>query len=475
MRLTETREAFTFQVIAPLAAAIARLCFPASFVAADALGLATAATVGHWLPGTADTSGWLTVLPGVNLFHPLLFTAISLVILNVFGFHDRLRAVLRDSELTELYGAVTVSVVLTMAVALFLRAECSAAVYILTWVLAPPIIVATRGALRWSRRQVLPMSTLTVPVLLLGESEESKRLLQRIDSVPELDLLPIVVSASVLNNLEELRLLVQQNEIRHVIITASKENQAYVAEMAEYCQEYGLRVAWLQRTTGLPMTVASLHTWDGTPVVQLAEPISQRLYEMGKRGIDLVCALALLPFLLPIIAVASIAVRLDSSGPIFLRQRRVGRGGRAFDMYKFRSMRRGSEEVTAELLAKNEATGPMFKMREDPRITRVGRLLRRTSIDELPQIFNVIRGDMSFVGPRPPLPREIPGYNELQRRRLMVKPGISGLWQVSGRSGLTFEEMLDLDIRYIQKRSLLLDVIILVKTVPCVISGAGAC
>ena len=475
MRLTDTREALVFQMTGPLAAAIARLCFPACFVVADTFGLITAATVGHWLPGEADTSGWLTVLPGVNFVHPLLFTVISLIVLNLFGFHDRLRTVLRNSELTDLYGAITVSIVLTMAAALVIHDECSAAVYILTWVIAPPAIITARGALRGLRRQILPMSTLTIPVLLLGESEESKRLLQRIDSVPELDLLPVKVVAGASSNLEDLRLLVQQNEIRHVIITASKGNQAFVSEMAEYCQENGLRVAWLQRTTGLPMTVASVHTWDGTPVIQLAEPISQRLYETGKRAVDLVCALALLPFLLPVLLVAAIAVRLDSDGPIILKQRRVGRGRRAFNMYKFRSMLSGSEEIPEELLARNEATGPMFKMRQDPRITRVGRLLRQTSIDEIPQIFNVLRGDMSLVGPRPPLPREIPGYNELQRRRLMVKPGITGLWQVSGRSGLTFEEMLEMDVRYIQKRSLLLDIIILLKTAPCVIGGKGAC
>jgi exopolysaccharide biosynthesis polyprenyl glycosylphosphotransferase len=475
VRLTDTREAFTFQVTGSLAALVARLCFPACFVVADTFGLMAAATVGHWLPGDADTSGWLTVLPGVNFVHPLLFALISLIVLNLFGFHDRLRTVLRNSELTDLYGAITVSVVLTMTVALLMRAECSTAVYIMTWIIAPPAIVTARGALRWLRRQILPMSTLTVPVLLLGESEESRRLLQRIDSVPELDLLPVKVVAGASSNLEDLRQLVQQNEIRHVIITASKENQTFVAEMAEYCQENGLRVAWLQRTFGLPMTVASLHTWDGTPVVQLAEPISQRLYETGKRAVDLACALVLLPFLLPPLLVAAIAVRLDSEGPILLRQSRIGRGGRAFNMYKFRSMRAGSEDIPEELRAQNEATGPMFKMRQDPRVTRVGRFLRKTSLDEIPQIFNVLRGHMTMVGPRPPLPREIPGYNELQRRRLMVKPGITGLWQVSGRSGLTFEEMLGMDVRYIQKRSLLLDIIILVKTVPCVISGKGAC
>jgi len=181
-----------------------------------------------------------------------------------------------------------------------------------------------------------------------------------------------------------------------------------------------------------------------------------------------------LPVALPLLLVIAVAVKLDSPGPALIGQRRVGRGGRTFDMYKFRSMRCVDEQIPEYLHALNEATGPMFKMRRDPRITRVGRVIRRVSFDELPQILNVLRGDMTLVGPRPPLPREIPGYDEMQRRRLMVKPGITGLWQVSGRSNLTFEEMLKLDVSYIQKRSLLLDMIILVKTVPCVLGGRGA-
>jgi exopolysaccharide biosynthesis polyprenyl glycosylphosphotransferase len=286
--------------------------------------------------------------------------------------------------------------------------------------------------------------------------------------------LPVKGADVALQSAEELRRFVLQNDVRHVIIMPSQENQAFVAEMAEFCQENGLRVAWLQRTAGLPMTISSVHTWDGTPVIHLSEPIGQRLYETGKRALDLACALLILPFFLPVYFLAAIAVKLDSPGAALMRQRRVGRGGRVFDMYKFRSMRTVAEDIPEELRAQNEATGPMFKMREDPRITRVGRILRRTSLDEVPQLFNVLRGEMSFVGPRPPLPREIPGYDEVQRRRLMVKPGITGLWQVSGRSGLTFDEMLRLDVRYIQKRSLLLDIIIMLKTAPCVIGGKGA-
>jgi lipopolysaccharide/colanic/teichoic acid biosynthesis glycosyltransferase len=165
---------------------------------------------------------------------------------------------------------------------------------------------------------------------------------------------------------------------------------------------------------------------------------------------------------------------LESRGPVFFKQERLGKATRRFTMIKFRSMYIDGEERIKDLVALNEATGPLFKMRRDPRITRVGRILRRTSLDELPQLFNVLLGTMSIVGPRPPLPRELAGFDEIQRARLRVLPGLTGLWQVSGRSDLPFEEMVRLDMEYIEKRSLVLDLRIIAMTVPSVVLGVGA-
>ena len=176
----------------------------------------------------------------------------------------------------------------------------------------------------------------------------------------------------------------------------------------------------------------------------------------------------------PIIAVIAVAIRLDSRGPIFFRQQRVGRGGKLFTVYKFRSMIENAEEVRPYLDALNEVEGPMFKMKEDPRRTRVGRILRRTSLDELPQLINVLRGEMSLVGPRPALPSEVAQYQEWHKKRLEVSPGITGLWQVSGRNRLTFDEMVLLDIYYVENWSPLLDLRIMFKTVPTILIGEGA-
>lgn len=193
-----------------------------------------------------------------------------------------------------------------------------------------------------------------------------------------------------------------------------------------------------------------------------------------KTATDWVGAAVLTFLLLPVLALVAVSVRVTSRGPILYRQERVGRNGRAFPMFKFRSMRAGADREVATLTAENEGAGVLFKMREDPRVTRVGRVLRRYSLDELPQLFNVLRGDMSLVGPRPPLPSEVQQYEKKVRRRLLVKPGLTGLWQVGGRSDLSWEESVRLDVYYVENWTLFGDFLILARTARAVLSGHGA-
>ena len=194
----------------------------------------------------------------------------------------------------------------------------------------------------------------------------------------------------------------------------------------------------------------------------------------GKRVLDVLVALLATPFALPVVAIAALLIKLDSPGPVFHRAVRVGRGGRKFAFLKLRSMQEDAEELRGLLQHLNQAQGPAFKLHNDPRVTRVGKLLRKTSLDELPQLWHVLAGDMSLVGPRPPFPEEVEKYEPWMLKRLSVRPGLTCLWQIRGRSDLSFDEWMRLDIEYVDSCSFPLDLKILILTVPAVLSARGA-
>ncbi|MFC0712428.1 sugar transferase [Cellulomonas biazotea] len=244
------------------------------------------------------------------------------------------------------------------------------------------------------------------------------------------------------------------------------------------------RLSWALRRAGAELVVApglvevaqervSVHPTAGLSLLRLEiEPPRRRM--LAKAVMDRALGLCALAVLAPVILTAALAVRLTSPGPAFYRQTRVGVDGRDFTIWKLRSMYRDADRRRAELLARSDGDGLLFKMAHDPRVTPVGRVLRRFSLDELPQFFNVVRGDMSLVGPRPPLREEVLAYHDAVHQRLRVKPGITGLWQVSGRSDLPWDEAIRLDLRYVDNWSVTMDLMILWKTFRAVVTGAGA-
>lgn len=190
------------------------------------------------------------------------------------------------------------------------------------------------------------------------------------------------------------------------------------------------------------------------------------LYSITKRLIDIVGSLCGIILLSPLFLIVAVLIKLeDPKGKVFFAQERNGRYPKTFKMYKFRSMVHNAEDLLKDLMDRNEQTGPVFKINDDPRITKVGKFIRRTSIDELPQLFNVLKGDMSLVGPRPPIPHEVDQYNSYQMQRLAVKPGLTCIWQVSGRNNIGFDEWVEMDIEYIKTRNLWLDIKLIFKTV----------
>ncbi|MBS9375429.1 sugar transferase [Rhodococcus sp. B50] len=212
----------------------------------------------------------------------------------------------------------------------------------------------------------------------------------------------------------------------------------------------------------------------GLPLIHVEKPSYHGAKRSGKRIFDLAFAGAALLALAPVFAVVALLIKLEDRGPVFYKAERIGLDGEPFGMVKFRSMVTNADKMVDRLLAQNEGAGPLFKMKDDPRVTRVGRVMRRFSIDELPQFLNVIRGEMSVVGPRPPLRREVEAYDGRVKRRLLVRPGVTGLWQVSGRSDLSWDESVRLDLSYVENWSMVSDVLIIGKTVKAVLASDGA-
>jgi exopolysaccharide biosynthesis polyprenyl glycosylphosphotransferase len=258
-----------------------------------------------------------------------------------------------------------------------------------------------------------------------------------------------------------------------------------VTSASETAAQYLRSLSWQLEGTGLELLVAPglvevagprlhIRPFDGLPLLAVEQPRFEGWRRVVKTVLDRSVAFGALLVLAPLFGGLALAVRLSSPGGVFYRQQRIGLNGEPFTMLKFRSMVSGADQQVAGLSDGNDADGLLFKMRSDPRVTPVGRWLRRLSLDELPQLVNVLTGTMSLVGPRPPLPQEVARYDSSVSRRLLVKPGLTGLWQISGRSDLPWEEAVRLDLRYVENWSLALDLQILWKTARAVATASGA-
>ena len=284
-----------------------------------------------------------------------------------------------------------------------------------------------------------------------------------------------IANTPVIGGVSDIPRFLVEKVIDEVVFTVTQRQLEALEDIFLLCEELGIktRVA----VNFFPNMIAQVHLDDlhGIPLLTFTTTPHNELSLAAKRMFDiLVSLLMLLTAALPMIVIA-VLIRLTSPGPVFFRQERVGLNGRRFTLYKFRSMIQDAENLKQDLAHLNEMEGPVFKMKDDPRLTPIGKWLRKTSMDELPQLLNVLKGDMSLVGPRPPLPDEVLKYERWQRRRLSMKPGLTCLWQVSGRSRIVdFEEWMKLDLQYIDNWSLKLDFKIFLKTIPVVLLGRGA-
>jgi exopolysaccharide biosynthesis polyprenyl glycosylphosphotransferase len=277
-----------------------------------------------------------------------------------------------------------------------------------------------------------------------------------------------------LGALENLERVIREEGIDQVIIALPWQSHRKITRLMTVCDRSGVRSRVVPDLFQLSLGGIDVEAINGIPLISVKQTSLTGLNLAVKRAFDLVLTGAGTVLLAPVLLATAVAIRLDTPGPILFKQERAGRGGNSFLLYKFRSMHENAELLQDKLQERNEASGPLFKIKDDPRRTKVGRFIRQTSIDELPQLLNVLKGEMSLVGPRPGLPKEVALYQDWHRKRLEVLPGITGLWQVSGRSDLSFDEMVMLDIYYAENWSIGLDMRILLRTVPQVLFGDGA-
>lgn len=273
--------------------------------------------------------------------------------------------------------------------------------------------------------------------------------------------------------LPELPDLLHRHVIDEVIFAVSKEDLEKLGEAFLICEEEGVKTSMLLSFFPKVLSKVYLERLGSKPLLTFSSTPEDE-FLLLKRALDFITALIALGVLSPLLLILAVLVKLTSRGPIFFCQTRCGLGGRKFTLYKFRSMRADADLLREELEALNEVDGPVFKMRNDPRCTPVGRFMRKFSLDELPQLVNIIKGDMSFVGPRPPLPEEVEKYECWQRRRLRMHPGLTCLWALEGRSKLSFRRWMELDLEYIDHWSMMLDWKIILRTIPIVLLGRGA-
>jgi exopolysaccharide biosynthesis polyprenyl glycosylphosphotransferase len=411
----------------------------------------------------------------------LTVTGVSLVLFALQGLYDQERPLPPLVRIHHIVSGLSTAIVIAMALSFFVGDQRFSRLWFAAgWAFAIVGVacwrIVAQRAYRRARAAFAPTNRVAIVGAnplgadLAAELAGRYRVVGYVDNGSDIELsgeLPL------LGAIAELEHIVQANSIDELVVALPADRREQVERMIARGFGRRVRVKFLPevRSVALLPERLEVHRLGGRPYLGFATAAH---VGWTKRALDLTVTTLALMVLAPVLLAIAVAIKFDSTGPILYRQVRVGRHGRRFNMLKFRSMRQDADQLLEQLRDRNEVTGPLFKMREDPRVTRVGRLLRRWSLDELPQLLNVLKGEMSLVGPRPPLPDEVARYEDWEFGRLRTTPGITGLWQVSGRSEVPFHDMVRLDIHYIRTWSLGLDLEILARTIPAVLSSRGA-
>ena len=419
-----------------------------------------------------------------TLFWAVLFSPAWILVLKLHGLYDNDHRRIRHSTLDELPSLVSASVlgvlVLDGLLALSPVGPLSPASAIGVGVGTLVGSFVLRGVIRfvWHRLTGLAMG------IMVGPAATADMVARRISTHPETRLAlvgylsPLGDDAAAelprLGSVADISQVAREHLIERVVVTEQQMSEPAAEQLIEDCKAEGLALTFLPQHYGLLGPGIELNRLAELPVLDFRFSDPPRSTVAMKRGMDVVVSGTMLALLSPLLLLVAVAILLDSGRPVFFRQRRIGKDGKPFGMLKFRTMVNDAEERLADLVDIAQLDQPAFKIPDDPRVTRIGRLLRRTSVDELPQLINVLRGDMSLVGPRPEEESVVALYDERQRGRLAIKPGMTGPMQVYGRSDLTFEERLAMERDYLDNLSLLTDLAILLRTPAAIIRGDGA-
>ena len=466
--------------------------WPALLRISDLLLIVVAFVLAYWLRYQAQW--FLTVDPAnqTELITYLPF-GLALVFLLFCSFQfSRVYVYRRDrlwiEEVYAIASATTIGVVVLIVLNLaFGQLSYSRLIFLYTAVLVTLLLGVSRAVIYTVRGYMRNQGFGLERVVLVGVGEVGLMVMRTIAARPSLgyelvgflDDDPSINQTDIgrfqaLGPLTNFYEILQNHDIDSTIICLPWRSHRAVARLLHLCEENGVTAQIVPDFFQLTKNQMQVERLNGIPLITTRAVSIAGWNLFVKRALDVVAATILLTVGLPLGALIALAVRFNSPGPILYSQTRIGRNGHPFNIFKFRSMTADADAQLDEMAELNEASGPLFKMRDDPRRTAVGRILRRFSLDEVPNLINVLRGEMSLVGPRPNVPDEVAQYKDWHRKRLSVSPGMTGLWQVSGRSDLTFDEMVLLDIYYAENWSLTLDLGILLRTIPKVLGGEGA-
>jgi exopolysaccharide biosynthesis polyprenyl glycosylphosphotransferase len=459
----------------------------------DVLLINLAFAIAYWLRYELQ---WFAAVDEANFVRYGAFIPVSLtltiVLLGIYklnGVYDQPRGASWFDEVYSLLTGTATGIILMVFVIVFLFRPLlySRLIFLYAGVLVTIFLSVSRMARRFLRHRLRRRGLGVDRLLIVGAGEVGRTVMRHVVAQPVLgyhvvgfvDDDPEKASTDIgrfraLGNTASIPRLIKEMVVDEVIITLPWMYHRKIVSIIAQCEREQVRVRIVPDMFQMTLSHLDVEDLGGIPMIGMRDISIGRTQMLIKRAMDVIVSLVGLVLLLPFFALMALLIKLDSDGPVFFTQIRVGKGENLFACYKFRSMRQGAEAEIEQLRTYNEADGPIFKMRDDPRITRMGRILRRTSLDELPQLFNVLMGHMSLVGPRPAPPSEVQRYQPWHKRRLEVAPGMSGLWQVSGRSELSFDEMVLLDLYYIEHWSPVLDLQILLRTLPKMITGEGA-